>query len=267
MDHESWESRSRFKLFGLGFWSSLTFLVRVEHFKQILNDVSSRQRTLKFEIDWENRTLNWGREERYSSKDQKILTYRLYQSKRKKIGFWITDCIPRLWSVIGCQSKDDAEWNNSFWLAVLGWRSLCVIVLLWSDIRFPEIFLLKKIFQNSETRRMDAILFIEILRLTTQKLKRRIFIGAKNVTIGLGCRRNGREMKFITWLIMWPLVDHLYVKISKYCPSRYFIVSSGDPIIGSLTICPYLRDVPFEGHVIRGHIVRSSSRVPVPRHW
>jgi len=45
---------------------------------------------------------------------------------------------------------------------------------------------------------MDAILFIEILRLATQKLKRRIFIGAKNVTIGLGCRRNGREMKFIT---------------------------------------------------------------------
>ena len=144
MDHESLVSRSRFKLFGLGFWSSLTFLVRVEHFKQILNDVSSRQRTLKFEIDWENRTLNWGREERYSSKDQKILTYRLYQSKRKKIRFWITDCIPRLWSVIGCQSKDDAEWNNSFWLAVLGWRSLCVIVLLWSDIRFPEIFYWRK---------------------------------------------------------------------------------------------------------------------------
>ena len=45
-DGDSWtmnywrcESRSRLKLFGLGCWSSLTFLVRVDHFKQILNDV------------------------------------------------------------------------------------------------------------------------------------------------------------------------------------------------------------------------------------
>ena len=34
--------------------------------------------------------------------------------------------------------------------------------------------------QNSETLRMDAILFIEILRLTTQKLKRGIFIVQKS---------------------------------------------------------------------------------------
>ena len=184
----------------------------------------------------------------------------------KSSSFWITDCIPRLWSVMGCQSKDEAEWNNSFWLAVLGWRSLCVIILLWSDIRFPEIFYWRK-FPKFGIPKNGCNFIYWNFETGDSKIERTHFIGAKNVTIGLGCRRNGREMKFITWLIMWPLVDHLYVKISKYCPSRYFIVSSGDPIIGSLTICPYLRDVPFEGYVVSGHTVRISSRVPVPRHW
>ena len=39
MNYWRCESRSRLKLFGLGFLSSLTFQVRVVHFNQILNEV------------------------------------------------------------------------------------------------------------------------------------------------------------------------------------------------------------------------------------